>query len=79
MTSLDVTQRQADRLFVSVSRQLDYAHRLHARCVELGYPADDPLMRAARNAVLALRELYLAVNDCRAETSQWRAKTWAAV
>ena len=73
MDSANITFEQADRLFVTVARMLEYEHRLMARMQALSFPPDDPLYRAGRNATMTLRELYLTVNDHRRKGVQRRA------
>lgn len=73
MDSLDVRPEQAERLFATTARMLDWQHRLLARLDALDFPADDPLYRACRESVAGLRELYLAANDHRRKGLQRRA------
>ncbi len=73
MDCTDLTPDQAERLFMIVSRDIEYLHRLLARMRAAGFPAEDPLHRACRNAVEAGRALYLSINDHRRNGVQRRA------
>jgi hypothetical protein len=80
VTSLDLTDAQLNELFARISGYLEFQHRLLARLQALGFPEDDELHRASRTSVLALRELYLTLNDGRrkgvSHQAQKRADAW---
>jgi hypothetical protein len=63
VTSLDLKDEQFDVLFATIRAHLQYQHALLARLQTQNFPADDPLYLSCRESVLALRELYLIVND----------------
>lgn len=82
MKSGDLKPAQVEALHATVDRHRRFLERLHARCVELDGPADSPLRREARLAVLAYRALALAANDGRPEGVRRdyldRAAAWPA-
>jgi hypothetical protein len=83
MDATQLTDEQRERLHTQLDARRRFLERLHARMVEQGFPAVDPLRRQAAVAVRAMRELVLAVNDGRRKGQcrrfQRQAKDWPRV
>ena len=81
--SLDLTPDQAEALFAIVERQRVFLKKVYARCVELEYGKTDLLRQHAARAVLAQRQLCLAVNEGRQKgvyrRCLGRSKSWPKV
>ena len=60
------------RLTASLGRNLRYLNRLCARMQQLGFPPEDPLFRAARQARDAAQDLYTAAIYLRCESGVGR-------
>lgn len=62
MDSRDITHAQALQLRESLRRQQDYLARLLIRMQERGFPKDDPIRVAVRDAERAVRAAWTAMH-----------------
>lgn len=62
MGSRDLTIEQAERLREAVGQRMLYVGAVRDRMIRLGFPDDDPLLRAAHQAYNGLHHLHMAAH-----------------
>lgn len=63
MDFIDLPRSLTEPLFVRFEQQRRYLERLHQRCVERGFPADDMLRVRVAALLRATREMSLLLVD----------------
>lgn len=63
MNSADLTHEQLESLKETISKQLHFYEQLLKRMSDTGFPADDPLLLAARTARVAGGSVWSELNE----------------